>query len=102
MDKDRIVIHSPKCLYCKHFCGELGVKKFKKCHYEQGNDSCPAQYMQVVEGTDFEKASDALADAMRESNSDKLAKIHTKLAEYDPLVQQRIRDMANEKLNGTQ
>ncbi|QJT71083.1 hypothetical protein GR11A_00045 [Vibrio phage vB_VcorM_GR11A] len=98
MDRDRLVLYSPKCLSCTRLCGDMGKKKYKSCSPKKGNTQCPAQYITLVEGTDFEKASNALAKAMRENDSERLARLYDKLSEYDPVVQQRIRDMANDKL----
>lgn len=54
--------------------------------------------MRIIVGINFEKASDALAEAMMENNIERLTRITAKLADKDEVIQKRVFQMARDKI----
>lgn len=100
MAKDRFLIHSAKCLGCKHLV-DGGKKDYTTCHYSNGNDRCPAQHVQIITGVDIHSLASELADAIRANNSKKYERVNAKIGKMDSVIASSIR-LAADNLIGVQ
>lgn len=98
VQRDLVIIHSTKCMKCSHLY-QHGTRAFESCHFSNGNDECPAQFMRIAIGVNFQKAAQALADAMHEKDAARLARISVKMESLDASVQRRVFDLAEQRLS---
>lgn len=92
-----VMIYADRCLRCAYLCGPM-TKHYDDCHFSNGNEDCPAARTRIVVGINFDKASDALAQAMLENNIQRLTRITAKLADKDEVVQKRVFQLARDKI----
>lgn len=96
-EADLLIIEGAKCMRCGFLCN-VNTRYYDECHFSKGNADCPAQYFKIAVGVNFEKASDALAEAMLTGDTDRLARINNKLADKDDIIKKRVFSMATKKL----
>lgn len=91
-----MTIYQVKCLRCTHLVPELSDdtnpkgKEFKGCHYENGNEDCPAQWATIVVGIPVDKIVTAIMEAEEAGNTEKLGAIYAKLASKDEAQQAEV------------
>ncbi|WYW02783.1 hypothetical protein Peetri_00195 [Pseudomonas phage vB_PpuM-Peetri] len=99
MAKDRFLIYSNKCLGCKHLVD--GAKKtYTACHYSEGNERCPAQYVQIVTGVDIHALATELANAIRANDSKKYDRVNAKIGKLDTVVASSVKLAADNLIAG--
>ena len=85
-------IYSADCLRCVALVGPLGQKVFKRCHYTEGNEDCPAGSARIVVGVPVNKIVSMILEAEGSSDNARLARIYSQLSGKDQVVQDLVRD----------
>lgn len=83
-------IHSRKCLRCTHLCPELegnNGKAFTNCHFENGNEDCPAATVQIVVGIPVNRLIRTVFECEASNDSERLATLYARIATKDAVVQ---------------
>ena len=88
-EKNIMFIYSRNCLQCSSLVS-YAKKAYEDCHYSNGNELCPASEMNIMIGTNFEKAAAVIRNAFKQRDAVKIARLMKKLSEYDPVVQDRV------------
>jgi hypothetical protein len=97
--QDIVFISKPECLKCFHLTPlgtvDYSKKKDFRCHFSQGNTSCPARTVRIIEGMDFEKFARKMARAITNSDAELLDKCNRRLLKKDPLVKRKVMEMVS-------
>lgn len=83
------------CLKCNHLVSH--AKKVYNCHYDDGNESCPAPFYRIMVGVNLDKASDAMAQALEDGDIQKIQKITDRLKDKDPIIIEEVMARAKAK-----
>jgi hypothetical protein len=86
-------IYNRKCLNCISLCAELagkGGKEHTSCHFTNGNEDCPARFVQVIVGVPVNRLVRAILESEETGDSERLATIYSKIATKDPTVQTQV------------
>lgn len=89
-----LMVRKPECLTCTHLVPFIdgtayGCFKDKLCPAREG--------VRICIGTDLEKASDQIAEAMRNNDVALLTRFMNKLSKFDKRIQDEIMSKAKKK-----
>lgn len=87
-------IYHMRCLRCKHLV-EGATKNFKKCHYDQGNEDCPAREVRIAPVGKVTALVKRLFDAEASSDVAKTAKIWDEIGKEPASTRARFMNLVN-------
>jgi hypothetical protein len=94
--KNLLIMFKPWCFKCKHLIStdEARAEELKNygkdCHYMKGNENCPAKNNRLILGMSIEETARELYEATVTGNLEHDVKTRTRLAKYDPIIQQKV------------
>jgi hypothetical protein len=94
-------VFNENCFRCTHLIPELKsgkhikAKKFSECHFENGNEECPAKTVIIVVGIPIQKIVKMWMGAHIDGDNERKAKIEAKLATKDEVQ----RELANKAIS---
>lgn len=89
LKKDVLLICRKECMTCNHLCPETGRESPTNCHYDNGNEDCPARTTLIQMGMsrkEIEKAANAIVEATANSDFERLAKASERLSQKSESV----------------
>lgn len=91
-----ISLFSSKCASCGHLVLGLDHKE-TVCHFEAGNEMCPASEMSLVVGIPVDKIAQNIVDYERQGKFDKILSINAKLSKYSDIQQIQVAKLVHAK-----
>lgn len=96
-EKTFITLSNKDCGTCGHLVSHARIFP-ENCHYTRGNNDCPAKYIKMGVGVNYEKASDGISQAILTHDVPKLKRLVDKLASLDFEVGKKVLQAMEEKL----
>lgn len=81
--KDLFMIAKKDCVKCVHLCPETGSIAPTNCHYDNGNEDCPARTVTIMIGMsirEVESAATAIVEATENGDFPRLTRAANRLA----------------------
>jgi hypothetical protein len=88
-DNGVLEIYRPECLQCAALVPHE-TKTWKKCHFSNGNERCPAQSVKIVIGIPLDQIVQAFIVSEQTGNTDRLARLYKQLSEKPDWQQQQV------------
>lgn len=95
-EKSELMIYSAKCLNCSHLCYGIEGTKVETCTAENGNDRCPAQYVQVSIAVDVVRIASKIYEAKVNLNMKTLSRRMARLEKLPPTTIKKVLDKVDE------
>lgn len=81
-----LTIFKHECLNCISLYAN-GTKQYKKCHFTEGNEDCPASQVKIVVGIPVGRLIKRILDAEELGEAESLTEVYAKISTKDPDVQ---------------
>lgn len=91
--KDIFMIAKKECSKCVHLCPETGSLEPTSCHYDNGNEDCPARTTVIMIGMslrEIETAATAIVEATENGDFQRLNRAANRLATKSESVRTKI------------
>lgn len=94
-DEATLLVYKPHCLECSYLVA-FATKKFKRCHFSQGNNDCPASGVKILIKIPTERIVKSLLRKEEEQDLAGISEWYAKLATKPDWAQTQILDALKE------
>ena len=91
---DHLALYSRNCKHCKHLDPEED-KEFDKCHFNNGNQDCPAQEIQFAVVGEAKRFARSVKKARAEGSIEREVKILEAVAKRSAAFQHKFREWSS-------